>query len=141
MPELNERIKELRKKHNLTLFDVAEYLGVKEATAQRYESGNIKNIKYETICKLAELFECEPQYLLGWCNDNPGTYNSTIMNSSVVNGNNSTTFIVPGRSNAPIELSDQAVELLRIYNSLSVKGQTLLLARAFEFEEEYGQKE
>ena len=140
MTELNERIKDLRRKRNLTLADVAEHLGVKEATAQRYESGNIKNIKYETICKLAELFDCEPQYLMGWSGENPGTYNSTIMNSSVVNGNNSTTLIVPGRNTSPIEISDQAVELLRIFNSLNVKGQTLLLARAFEFEEEYGQK-
>lgn len=77
MAEINERIKEMRKRKHLTLLDVAEHLGVKEATAQRYESGNIKNIKHETIWKLAELFDCDPMYLMGWCGDNPGTYNST----------------------------------------------------------------
>ena len=76
MAEINERIKKMRKKRNLTLLEVAGYLGVKEATAQRYESGNIKNIKHDTICKLAELFDCDPMYLMGWRGDNPGTYNS-----------------------------------------------------------------
>ncbi len=69
MAEMNERIKEMRLKCNLTLLEVAEHLGVKEATAQRYESGNIKNIKHETICQLAELFQCDPCYLMGWTDD------------------------------------------------------------------------
>lgn len=77
MAEIHQRIKEMRKRKNLTLLEVAEHLGVKEATAQRYESGNIKNIKHETIWKLAELFDCDPMYLMGGCGDDPGMYNST----------------------------------------------------------------
>ena len=77
MAEINERIKEMRKRRNLTLAEVAEHLGVKEATAQRYESGNIKNIKHDTIWKLAELFDCDPMYLMGWRGDKPGSYNAS----------------------------------------------------------------
>lgn len=66
---INERIKEMRTLRNLTLLEVAEQLGVKEATMQRYESGSIKNIKYETITKLSEIFDCSPVYLMGWSND------------------------------------------------------------------------
>ncbi len=66
MSTINERIKERRLSQGLTLLDVAEFLAVKEATAQRYESGDIKNIKHETIAKLAELFKCTPAYLMGW---------------------------------------------------------------------------
>ncbi len=40
--KLNERIKEMRTLKNMTLLEVAEILGVKEATMQRYESGEIK---------------------------------------------------------------------------------------------------
>lgn len=74
MAVLNERIKERRLAQGLTLFEVAEYLGVKEATAQRYESGDIKNIKHETIVNLAELFHCSPAYLMGW-DEKPITQN------------------------------------------------------------------
>ncbi|MCM3041681.1 helix-turn-helix domain-containing protein [Paenibacillus motobuensis] len=74
MSIINERIKERRLALDLTLLDVAEFLGVKEATAQRYESGDIKNIKHETIVRLAELFKCSPAYLMGWENElNPRT--------------------------------------------------------------------
>lgn len=66
MTKLRERIKERRLALNLTLLEVAEQIGVKEATMQRYESGEIKNIKHETIVKLAEVFNCTPQYLMGW---------------------------------------------------------------------------
>lgn len=66
MSTINERIKERRLARDLTLLDVAEFLGVKEATAQRYESGEIKNIKHETIASLAKLFKCSPAYLMGW---------------------------------------------------------------------------
>lgn len=66
MAEINDRIKEKRLASGKTLLEVAEYLGVKEATAQRYESGEIKNIKHETIVSLAQLFNCSPAYLMGW---------------------------------------------------------------------------
>ena len=63
---LNDRIKEMRIKRGYTLAYVADKLGIKEATMQRYESGEIKNIKHETIVRLAEIFNCSPSYLMGW---------------------------------------------------------------------------
>lgn len=66
MSILNERIKERRLSLGLTLLDVADKLGVKEATVQRYESGDIKNIKHETIVQLSEILNCSPSYLMGW---------------------------------------------------------------------------
>jgi len=63
---IGEKIKQCRTARGLTLLDVAEYLGVKEATVQRYESGSIKNLKQETISALADLFQVSPAYLMGW---------------------------------------------------------------------------
>lgn len=63
---LNIRIKEQRLKNNLTLLEVANRLGIKEATMQRYESGVIKNISHDTILKLSQIFGCTPNYLMGW---------------------------------------------------------------------------
>ena len=67
---LNDRIKSMRISRGYTLSYVAEQLGIKEATMQRYESGEIKNIKHETIANLAEILNCSPVYLMGWENDN-----------------------------------------------------------------------
>lgn len=66
MAILNDRIKARRKTLNITLLELAEHIGVKEATMQRYESGEIKSIPYDNIVKIAEYLNCTPQYLMGW---------------------------------------------------------------------------
>lgn len=73
MAILNDRIKETRKKRGLTLLQLADILGVKEATVQRYESGEIKNIKYDTIISLANALHVHPAYLMGWSDENGNT--------------------------------------------------------------------
>lgn len=65
----NDRIKQLRISHSMTLKDIARSLGVTEATAQRYESSAIKVIPYETIIKYATIFGCSPNYIMGWESD------------------------------------------------------------------------
>jgi transcriptional regulator with XRE-family HTH domain len=67
---LNDRIKERRLSLGMTLLEVSEKLEVKEATAQRYESGEIKNIKHETIVALAKILNTTPAYLMGWEDNN-----------------------------------------------------------------------
>lgn len=67
--KLYERIKERRLALGMTLLDVANALGVKEATVQRYESGEIKNPKHDTVLALAKIFGCTPSYLMGWEED------------------------------------------------------------------------
>lgn len=63
---LQHRLKERRKHLGLTLAEVADALGVKEATVQRYESGEIKNLKLDTINALAKIYKCSPSFLVGW---------------------------------------------------------------------------
>ncbi len=63
---INEKIKSRREELGLTLQSVGEYLGVSKATVQRYESGEIKNLKQETIVKLSEILKVSPAYLMGW---------------------------------------------------------------------------
>jgi len=69
----NERIKKRRKELGLTLIEVAEKLGVSEATAQRYESGAIKNIPYDSMCLYSEILKTTPTYLMGWEDLEQGT--------------------------------------------------------------------
>ena len=64
--EMNEKIKAKREALSLTLQEIGNYLGVSKATVQRYESGEIKNLKLETIEKLAQILNISPAYLMGW---------------------------------------------------------------------------
>jgi len=62
----NSRIKEKRLENEITLKQAAAYLGITEATAQRYESGAIKSVPYDILVGYARLFNCNPAYLMGW---------------------------------------------------------------------------
>jgi len=134
MGKINDRIKAMRIQNGFTLREVAERIGVKEATMQRYESGNIKNIKHEVICKLADIFGCDPSYLMGWSTES-NLNNTSITNSAVAHGNNTTALILKSNRFCEREISEQAMELLRIFESLAVKEQTELLALAYQLED------
>jgi len=66
MGNIGDNIKKYRLQSGLTLLEVANKLGVKEATVQRYESGKIQNIKYDTIVALGKIFDVDPSLILGW---------------------------------------------------------------------------
>ena len=66
MSELSSVLKQRRKELGLTLAQIADAMGVAEATVQRWESGNIKSIRHEKISKLAEILMVSPSTLMGW---------------------------------------------------------------------------
>ncbi len=66
MENLSVVLKTRRKELGLTLAQVAERMGVAEATVQRWESGNIKSVRYEKIDKLAEILKVNPAAFMGW---------------------------------------------------------------------------
>lgn len=66
---MTQRIKELRLQNKMTLLEVANAIGVSEGTVQRYESGNIRNLKYDTIVSLANALNTSPAHLMGWDTD------------------------------------------------------------------------
>lgn len=85
MAILNERIKNRRKLLNKTLLELAEYIGVKEATMQRYESGEIKSIPYDNIVLIADCLDCTPQYLMGWSDNIKTEINFTQHEINLIN--------------------------------------------------------
>mgnify|MGYP002798526080 FL=1 len=66
MNNLSSVLKRKRKELGLTLAQVADMMGVSEATVQRWESGNIKSVRYDKINKLAQVLKVEPSEIMGW---------------------------------------------------------------------------
>ena len=66
MTALSEVMKKRRKELGLTLAQIADAVGVTEATAQRWESGNIKSVRHEKITLLANILKVSPADLMGW---------------------------------------------------------------------------
>ena len=71
MSTTGERIRELRLRNNLTLDDVAKYLGVGRQAIYKYEHGTVTNIPLDNLEKMAELFGVTPGYLSGWSMSRP----------------------------------------------------------------------
>ena len=63
---MSDIIQKRRDELNLTLLDIAKKVGISEATVQRYESGQIKNIRQDKIGKLAAALQLTPAQLFGW---------------------------------------------------------------------------
>ncbi|WP_273952954.1 helix-turn-helix domain-containing protein [Leuconostoc mesenteroides] len=59
------RLKELRNMRSLTLKDISNETGIKKATFSNYELGQTEPT-LETWLKLADYFDVDPEYLVGW---------------------------------------------------------------------------
>ncbi len=66
---LGSKIKERRKSLGLTLKEISIYVGVAEATVQRWESGNIKMLKSDKMKKLASVLQISVEELSNWVSD------------------------------------------------------------------------
>lgn len=68
---MNEIIKTRRKALGITLEKIADYVGVSKATVQRWETGNISNMRQDKIKKLSEILQLDSNVLLGIEEQNP----------------------------------------------------------------------
>lgn len=64
--EFKDKVRNRRLELNLTLKEVAAMVNVSEPTIQRYESGEIKNIRRDKIKLLADALQVSPGYIMGW---------------------------------------------------------------------------
>ncbi len=62
----NELLKSKRKELNLTMKQVADFVGVSEATVSRWESGNIANMGRDKIALLSQILKITPGAIAGY---------------------------------------------------------------------------
>lgn len=66
MSEMGNRIRTKRLEKGLTMEELGNMLGVKASAINKYEKGTVENIKRPMIKKMAEIFECDPNWLMGF---------------------------------------------------------------------------
>lgn len=69
--DLSQKIRDLRAKHNLTLEQVAQQVGVGRSTVRKWETGMIANMRRDKIERLARALHTTPGYLMGWEEEEP----------------------------------------------------------------------
>lgn len=73
---ISDKLKNRRKELSLTMLEVAQKVGVSEATVSRWESGDIANMRRDKIALLAEALQVTPAYIMGW--DENDEQNSSV---------------------------------------------------------------
>ena len=68
--EFKDKVKSRRLELGLTLEELAKLVGVSTPTIQRYETGEIANVRRDKIKLLADALKIEPSYLMGWDENN-----------------------------------------------------------------------
>ena len=128
----SNKLKELliiqQKKQN----ELAEFVGVKPNTVSDWINKGTSP-KIDHLIKIKEYFNTTFDYLLL---GEEQTKFSNISNSAIVQNNNATTLIVKNGETITRELTEQEIELLKIYNSLNLRQQTIFLSKVFEIETE-----
>lgn len=64
--EIYQKLKERRKELGLTMLEIAQKIGVSEATVSRWESGDIANMKRDKIVALSNALQVNPSFIMGW---------------------------------------------------------------------------
>ena len=96
MNEIKDLLKEKRCELGYTMKDVADRVGVSEATVSRWESGEIQNMRRNNIVALSRLFELSPSTIMGWDitvnqDNNKGVISNNIASDDNSSYGNSTT--------------------------------------------------
>lgn len=137
-----ERLRGLRNERGLSMEELCEQFNksqsaikLNRSTIYRYEKG-LQEPMLSTVSAIASFLGVSPVYLMG-DSDDRNCSAANIHNSAVVQGNTATTLIVRNGGVHERELSDHESELLRIFESLDVRGQTALLSAAYEIEEKF----
>ncbi len=63
--EMSEILRELRMERGLTQEEVGKVIGVQKAAIQKYEKGDVENMKRSSIQKLSDFYNVSPSYLMG----------------------------------------------------------------------------
>lgn len=66
MADMGQRINQKRLEMGLTMEELGKMVGVGASAVNKWEKGNVENLKRSTIQKLADIFHCSPVWLMGY---------------------------------------------------------------------------
>ena len=66
MKTMGKRIAQKREERHMTMEELGAKLGVTKSTISKWERGEVEHIKRSYIDKLCDIFQCAPQWLMGF---------------------------------------------------------------------------
>lgn len=133
--EINDILKNRRTELGLTQLDVANAVGVSEATVSRWESGDIANMKRSRIASLASVLKMSPSIIMGWNEEHEAHMPSNIIPMPAMRKVPLVGSIACGTPILAEENLDGTVEApdhVRADFALRCKGDSMINARIFD---------
>lgn len=134
MDGFGDRLRRLRKDHDITQSQLAAEIGVVASAVGKYERLPQSYPSVEALIKIADYFNVSIDYLLKGVQTSPSVENNIsgqLLNSSFVQANHGGV-VFNGDSKQMLSL--EAVELLHIYETLKGRDRLKLLNYAVELE-------
>ena len=128
MLTINERVFRLLYDSHRTQKELADFCGINERNIGSWKTRG-SDPPAKLICKIAEFFGVSVVWLLSGEEQDPPSF---VNNGSVagnIGANSGTIYVVNGGERV---LSDECVELVRVYESLGVRDRVRLLDTAFQ---------
>lgn len=133
--EIKDILKNRRTELGLTQLDVANAVGVSEATVSRWESGDIANMKRSRIASLASVLKMSPSIIMGWNEEHEAHMPSNIIPMPAMRKVPLVGSIACGKPILAEENLDGTVEApdhVRADFALRCKGDSMINARIFD---------
>lgn len=134
MNDFGERLRKLRIGRDISQADLAKQLGVVPSSVGKYERVDDSFPSVEVLIKISDFFNVTLDYLLKGTETAPSVENNIsgqLSNSPFIQANHGG-MVINGENHT---LSPEAVELLRIYETLGGRDRLKLLNFAVELEE------
>lgn len=132
---ISNRIFALLKEQHKTQTDMANVIGVRQATISAWKAQNT-NPSAELIAPIAEYFGVSCDYLCTGADYKPVSQN---VNQGIFGNGNNGNVVAIGDGNATT-VSEFECELLRVYNSIDPRRKNALLAYAYQLENQDGKE-
>lgn len=134
MDGFGERLKRLRREHDVTQSQLAEQIGVVPSAIGKYERIPASYPSVDALVKIADFFSVSIDYLLRGVQTIPVVENNIsgpMSNSSFIQANHGGVIF---NGEAGKSFSPEAIELLHIYETLAGRDRLKLLNYAVELE-------
>ena len=111
---VNERLKYIRNKKNISLSELSKMTGIAKSTLQRYETGSTRKIPLEAISIIEKSLFLDAGYLMGWSKTADDNINKDKINKMVWDEND--------EQNSSVTLSTKEISHIKLYRKLNDLG-------------------
>lgn len=114
---VGNNIKKYRKEKDITLKELADKIGLTEATVQKYEAGNIKKIDVEMLKKIADALGVLPESLTEWGKEEYLTYRQEHQGEEEAKVIKKYNQLTRGHKKVVLNLLNSLIDCQKKYNS------------------------